>query len=357
MQGSIKQTERLFWKSKKVLITGHTGFKGSWLSSWLLDLGANVHGFSLPLGNDNLLFEQLRLSESVHSEFANICEPTKIRHKIHDVKPDVIFHMAAQPLVLKSYAEPVNTWKTNVLGTLNLLESTSNLPDQCAIVVITSDKVYENNDQGGAFCEDDRLGGKDPYSASKAAVELLVSSWNNSFLNVSPNIRLITARAGNVIGGGDWAEDRLVPDLIRAWQRGNSFIPRNPTAVRPWQHVLEPLSGYIRLAQKIYEGETLGNSYNFGPETSDIVCTEKVIEIASKYWQGKWHSINAPSHYQEAQTLNLSIHRAKKDLGYKPRWNLSKALEMTMNWYLDVMSGTRCPIDATYQQIKSFGRP
>jgi CDP-glucose 4,6-dehydratase len=254
------------WRGRRVLITGHTGFKGSWLSHWLLRRGAEVFGLSLAPDTTPALFDQLGLASRLDHQIGDIRTPGLVAARVAEVQPDAIFHLAAQPLVLRSYADPVETWSTNVMGTLHVLEAARAHDRPCALVVITTDKVYENREWPHPYREPDRLGGHDPYSASKAATELVVASHARAFLQGGP-VRLASARAGNVIGGGDWAENRILPDLARALAAGRPLALRNPGAIRPWQHVLDPLAGYMMLAERMLAGAPVPDAVNFGPET------------------------------------------------------------------------------------------
>jgi len=346
-----------FWKSKSVLVTGHTGFKGSWLSYWLLELGAEVHGISLPPENEPNLYEQLDLDLQVNCNFADICDGNHIDYLISEMQPDIVFHMAAQPLVRKSYLNPHQTWNTNVMGTLNVLLALQKLKKNCAAVVITTDKVYENKEWAHPYRENDRLGGNDPYSASKAATEILVSSWRRSFLTPPDKLQIITARAGNVIGGGDWAEDRLIPDLVRARSTGSKFLLRNPHSKRPWQHVLEPLSGYLRLARMLYDLKPVANAYNFGPNFIDTISTLDLIKEASIYWPGSLQIANKINQPHEAEVLSLSSEQARLDLNYMPRWDIKQAVKATMQWYRGVMIDGHSAKDLMKEQINLFGAP
>tara|TARA_R100001143_G_C3359601_1_gene134665 strand:+ start:184 stop:1251 length:1068 start_codon:yes stop_codon:yes gene_type:complete len=344
-----------FWKGKKVLITGHTGFKGSWLSHWLVHLGANVCGYALEPETDPALFDQLQLKNLVEHKIGDIRDPKLLAEYVNEVEPDIIIHMAAQPLVRRSYKEPVYTWQTNVMGTLNLLESVRNVTKTCAVVVVTTDKVYENKEWNYAYREVDTLGGYDPYSSSKAATELAVSSWRDSFFKEKSNIRIATARAGNVIGGGDYAEDRIVPDIARALHQNKPIEVRNPKAVRPWQHVLEPLSGYLRLAECLYESddEKFQSAFNFGPLLSNSDTVEKLVEESIKIWSGSWKDVSDPNELHESTLLNVSIDKAYSLLDWKPKWDMEISLKHTIEWYKEHYSGFD-PVVLTMNQIKEY---
>ena len=344
-----------FWKGKRVLITGHTGFKGSWLSRWLLQLDAKVYGFALEPETDPALFDLLGLERLIQQHIGDIRDPKWISNYVAEVNPDVIIHMAAQPLVRRSYEEPVYTWQTNVMGTINLLESIRNVSKTCAVVVVTTDKVYENREWNYAYREVDTLGGYDPYSSSKAVTELAVSSWRDSFFKSKPNVRIATARAGNVIGGGDYAEDRIVPDIARALHQGDPIKVRNPKAVRPWQHVLEPLSGYLKLAETLYESDepAFQSAFNFGPLLSNSDTVEKLVEESIKIWSGTWKDVSDPNALHEATLLNVSIDKAFTLLDWKPKWDMEQCLKHTIEWYKSHYSGAD-PDKLTLNQIEEY---
>jgi len=325
-----------FWGGKRVLVTGHTGFKGAWLSLWLLERGARVTGVALSPETEPSLFAQLGLAERLEHYELDIRDGAALRRVVQDAAPDVVFHLAAQALVLRSYREPARTWETNVMGTLNVLEALRGLEGPVAAVMVTTDKVYENKEWEFAYRETDPLGGHDPYSASKAAMEILVSSWRRSFLAPEGrNIRVATARAGNVIGGGDWAENRILPDIARALSAGEAVRVRNPYAVRPWQHVLEPLSGYMLLAERMHESGdvTYQDAFNFGPAAGDERTVREVVEEALRHWSGRWEDASTPEAPHEAGRLALAADRACQRLGWKPRWKFATAIAETIGWY------------------------
>ena len=338
-------------------MTGHTGFKGSWLSLWLLKLGAKVHGLSLAPETSPNLYQQLNLKGQISDDIGNICDEILVRECISKIQPDVIFHLAAQSIVRKSYTFPHQTWNTNVMGTLNILNAVRKSNKKCVCVIITSDKVYENCETGVAYVENDRLGGHDPYSASKAAVEVLVSSWKRSYFYQGTDFIVASARAGNVIGGGDWAEHRIIPDLFRAWASDQQLVIRNPNSERPWQHVLEPLSGYLRLGEALYKERLVKGSYNFGPCASDVRTTKELVEEISKHWTGSFRIESDPNQQHEAKTLRLNSKRALLDLGYSPRWDLSRGVKATADWYKNYLSGNVSIEDFTVRQITEFGLP
>lgn len=326
------------YKGKKVFITGHTGFKGSWLSLWLLKLGADVTGYSLDIPSNPSHFQLLNLP--MNSVMNNILDKEKLLETISHFKPDIVFHMAAQPLVRESYINPVKTFETNIIGTVNLLESCRKTGQVKAILNITSDKCYQNKEWARGYKEDDPMGGNDPYSASKGAAELVANSYRNSFFNVkefgkSHSTLLADVRAGNVIGGGDWAKDRLIPDIIKAADKGEVTAIRNPQATRPWQHVLEPLSGYLLLGEKLLEKkkEFAGN-WNFGPDDESTLTVNEVIKRAKKHWDKiKYEIKENPDNFPEAKLLKLDSSKASSQLKWKNVWNSHQAIEKTINWY------------------------
>jgi CDP-glucose 4,6-dehydratase len=323
-----------FWKNKKVLITGHTGFKGSWLAFWLNSLGAEVCGYSLSPETNPNLFENLKLANLIDSEIGDIRNLQNFSKTIERFQPEIVFHLAAQPLVRRSYREPVDTYTTNVIGTINILEAIRSVDSVKAAVMITTDKVYENEERNSGYSENDRLGGFDPYSNSKACAELAISSYRNSFFSKG-NCLIATARAGNVIGGGDWSEDRLLPDVFRSLIFGNELLIRNPNSVRPWQHVLEPLKGYMLLAEKLFEGKKeFASAWNFGPEDEDAKPVGFILDEIKEIWAGKvnWEVADG-EHPHETNLLKLDIGKAKTELNWKPRLSLKNALKFTSDWY------------------------
>ncbi len=328
-----KQLNRNFWKGKRVLVTGHTGFKGGWLTLWLYRLGAKVSGIGMKPDTEPSLFELAKIEQLCDSHFCDIRNQEALCAIIRNVQPEVVFHLAAQPLVRYSYKEPVETFSTNVMGTAYLLEALRDLESIKSVVIVTTDKVYRNNEWQWPYRENDALGGHDPYSASKAASEFIISSYRDSFL-AKQGVAVASARAGNVIGGGDWSADRLIPDAIRAWQKGRSIEVRYPNAVRPWQHVLEPLFGYMILAEQISTKISLADSYNFGPITQKPVTVSCLIDLARKnYGNGKVTHSKEIRGLNEAELLELDIAKARKVLGYNPRLKLADEIKLTMNWY------------------------
>jgi CDP-glucose 4,6-dehydratase len=330
-----------FWKGKRVFITGHTGFKGAWLSLWLCKAGASLYGYALDPPTTPSLYELASVSDlMIKDTRGNICDITALRDAVHIAQPDIIFHLAAQALVRKSYKEPVETFATNIMGTTNLLDILRDLESAKVAVMITTDKVYRNNEWYWPYREEDILGGHDPYSASKAACEIVIESYRKSFFS-DRGVALASARAGNVIGGGDWAQDRLIPDAIRAWQQGETLQIRNPEAVRPWQHVLEPLSGYIALANYLWEKPELAGAYNFGPNTNEGIKVRTVVDIAKEaYGNGcvKFGENTEVNH--EAEYLTLEIAKARRLLGFNPIWTIGEAIERTMHWYQSQYHGS-----------------
>lgn len=331
------------YKSRKVLVTGHTGFKGSWLTMWLLELGAQVFGYALEPNTDPALFNLLDLEKSIDHEIGDVRDIERLKKRIQRIKPDIIFHLAAQSLVGKSYEDPLATVQVNTLGTANLLEAVRQVGLKVAIVLITSDKCYENKEWSFGYRETDTLGGYDPYSASKAAAEVLIGSWRNSFFNPAKinehGVRLASARAGNVIGGGDWCKDRIVPDCIRDLQNQSFIRVRNPYATRPWQHVLEPLSGYLLLGTKLLNSaaEDVAShceAFNFGPHVSNNKNVRELVEeIIEKWGGGSWKWISPENARYESSLLNLSIDKAYHKLGWFPKWNFSETIKRTVEWY------------------------
>ncbi len=327
---------------RRVLITGHTGFKGSWLCEWLLKLGAEVYGFALPPPTQPALFECLDLGGRISlNQTGDVRDPGSLRAVVDQVRPEFIFHLAAQSLVRQSYVQPSETWATNVMGTVNLLEALRQAARPCTVLVVTTDKCYENREWLHAYREEDAMGGHDPYSASKGAAELVVSSYRRSFLHADTGIRVASARAGNVIGGGDWALDRIVPDCIRALQADAAIPVRNKVATRPWQHVLEPLSGYLRLAGLLaaepganpFPAETYQGGFNFGPLLSSNRSVAELVGQILRHWPGRWEDRSSPNAPHEAVKLNLSTDKAFHILNWQPRWGFEETVEKTVSWY------------------------
>jgi CDP-glucose 4,6-dehydratase len=346
-----------YYKDKKVFVTGHTGFKGAWFITWLYLLGADVKGFALAPEDENGLFNIVKDKFSFEHIEGDIKNKTLIEKEILDFLPDFIFHLAAQALVRKSYQIPSETFEVNAVGTANVLEAVNKLNKKCTVVVITTDKVYENIEADYLYKEEDRLGGYDPYSASKAATEIVISSFRNSFFNIknyeTHQKVIISARAGNVIGGGDWSKDRIIPDIVKALKSGEKIFVRNPHAVRPWQHVLEPLGGYLQigiLADK--DAVAFSGAYNFGPLADDHVPVKELVETAINCWgSGDWINGYDASQPHEAGLLKLSIEKAIKLLGWQPKLNSKQAIEWTIDWY---KQSSEAVYDFTLQQINNY---
>lgn len=334
-----------FWKGKKVFLTGNTGFKGSWLTIWLLEMGAEVIGYSNEIPTFPSIFESADLKSKIKYIVGNINDYSSVVEALTETKPDVVFHLAAQPLVRLSYKDPIETFQTNVMGTVKVLEAIRRVQSIKSIVLITTDKCYENKEWEFGYREIDPMGGYDPYSSSKGAAELVISSYRNSYFKDSHTL-VASARAGNVIGGGDWAADRLLPDLIRGASSDYKVKIRNPLAIRPWQHVLEPLSGYLLLAEKLYNrDQSVAEAWNFGPEIKDAKTVEWIAELASKIWNGKklW-TLDDDHHPHEAKFLKLDISKAYQNLKWSPKWNAEKAVTKTIIWYKEFY---RSDLDAT----------
>ena len=338
---------------KRVWLSGHTGFKGSWLSEWLVRLGAVVHGYALAPETTPALFNQLGLAARLEHEVADIRDAEALKKSIQDFRPDFVIHMAAQPLVRRSYAIPVETYETNVMGTINVLEALRSSASSCSVVIVTTDKCYENHESGRAYEEQDPLGGHDPYSSSKAMAELATSAYRNCYFQKSP-VRVASARAGNVIGGGDWAEDRIVPDAMRALNQGHKISVRNPRAVRPWQHVLEPLGGYLTLAAGLAEDSSLATSFNFGPGPDSNRTVANLVTEILKNRSGSWEDVSDSAALHEATLLNLSIEKANRLLDWKPCWNFEETIKRTVTWYDQVHRGAVSPLEITRSQIAEY---
>jgi len=347
-----------FWKNKKVFITGHTGFKGTWLSSLLVRMSANIYGYSNSFMKKNHLFGDLiKNSKNINTIIGDINNKDLLEENILKIKPDIVFHLAAQPLVIDSYKDPLMTWKTNLIGTLNLLESLRNLDKKCIIVIITSDKVYKNNNWEFNYRENDILGGKDPYSASKAACEIAVESWKESFIGKeayqNPFLKIASARAGNVIGGGDWSENRLVPDIMKSLRYKSKLLLRNPDSTRPWQHVLDPICGYISLAEYLWECKNEFISFNFGPSQEDVRNVKEVLISIQNCWGNEIKYKFQKSQYYEPNFLGLNYDRALKIIGWKPTWNFDISISETVKWYKNVFNGEK-PSDEINKCLERF---
>jgi CDP-glucose 4,6-dehydratase len=331
------------YRGRRVLVTGHTGFKGSWLAEWLLALGAEVIGYSLSPPTSPALFVQLGLEGRLQHILGDVRDLAALAKVVRDAEPEFVFHLAAQPIVRTSYAQPVETYATNVMGTVNLLEAVRLADRPCSVVVITTDKCYENREWVHSYREEDALGGYDPYSSSKGCAELVVSAYRRSYFSGKDSrVHVASARAGNVIGGGDWAPDRIVPDCIRALQLGEPIIVRNKHATRPWQHVLEPLSGYLWLGACLSLPELapqgsrlLASAFNFGPAITANRSVAKLVEEILQLWPGRWEDCSDPRAMHEASLLNLATDKAYHVLGWRPVWGFETSIEKTVNWYRD----------------------
>lgn len=335
----LAMIDSAFWHDKRVFLTGHTGFKGSWLSVWLQSMGAVVKGYALPPPTEPSMFSALSLADGMESDIADIRDYERLYQSVEEFRPEIIIHMAAQPLVRQSYSEPVETYHTNVMGTVNLLDVIRRVGGVKAVVNVTSDKCYENKEWPWGYREDEPKGGYDPYSNSKGCAELVADAYRNSYFNRQSyqqhGCALASVRAGNVIGGGDWADDRLVPDMLSAFERGNSVQIRNPHAIRPWQHVLEPLSGYLLTAQLLYtQGVDFAEGWNFGPNDEDAKPVQWIVEQLTQLWgEGASWELDGDSHPHEAGYLKLDCSKAKMRMGWRPRWSLEHALSRIVEWH------------------------
>ena len=345
---------RAFWSGKRVLVTGHTGFKGSWLCLWLQSLNAKVFGLALPPATAPALFSVARVGEGMTSFSGDIRDYKTVHSAMQKAQPEIVIHMAAQPLVRHSYQEPIETYATNVMGTVHVLEAARQVGTVQALVNVTTDKCYENKEWVWGYREDEPMGGHDPYSSSKGCSELITSAYRRSFYD-SAGVALATARAGNVIGGGDWAEDRLIPDILRAFEKKQLVVIRHPQAIRPWQHVLEPLSGYLRLAEKLYKnGRTYSGPWNFGPDDHDAKSVQWVAEQLIGKWGASvsWGKDPNTNHH-EANCLKLDISKAKSLLGWTPQWSLQNALDNIVSWHKRYTTRAD-PRTLCIQQIKNY---
>ena len=343
------------FQNKRVLVTGDTGFKGSWLAYWLYHLGAEVYGFALPPEREYDHYVALELEKMIHHKDGDIRDFTRVRNFMKIIQPEFVFHLAAQPLVRKSYNEPKLTFDTNICGSVNILEAVRLTPSVKILIAITSDKCYKNKEWCWGYRENDELGGKDPYSASKAAAELVFSAYQDSFFSDRPQFGSASVRAGNVIGGGDWSDDRIVPDCIRALESNKPVELRNPHATRPWQHVLEPLSGYLILASRMYEHpKQFGGSYNFGPDSGKTHTVQNLVEEFISVWgTGKIRVTKKDNDPPESGLLHLNCDKAHHDLGWYPKWSFKKTVEQTAKWYKSVKEGKSAE-SVTRQQITEY---
>ena len=344
-----------FWAKQRVLITGHTGFKGAWLTLLLESQGAKVFGLSNPPPTSPSLYQLAQTSCFLVDEFiADVTDFQAVNEAIENSRPTILFHLAAQPLVLESYRDPITTFSSNVMGTVNILQAARSCDSLTAVVVITTDKCYADTGKGKPYAEGDRLGGYDPYSASKACAELVTSSFEKSFFQSEQSLKLATARAGNVIGGGDWAQDRLIPDCVLAFQANQSITLRNPHSIRPWQHVLDPLRGYMLLAQHLCSTRQSELAWNFGPDTNDEVTTGAVAEIARQAWGGGTIELQQEkTNLVETNILKLDSSKAQINLDWSTHWNTKTAVENTMQWYRSVFDGEPA-LNATLRQIDNY---
>jgi CDP-glucose 4,6-dehydratase len=330
---------RPFWQGKRVFLTGHTGFKGGWLSLWLQQLGAEVTGYALQAPTAPSLFEVAGVARGMRSIIGDVRDGDSLKRAVAEARPEIVIHMAAQPLVRYSYANPVETYGTNVMGLVHLLEAVRATPGIGSVVNVTSDKCYENKEWQWGYRENEAMGGYDPYSNSKGCAELVTAGYRNSYFNAEKyaehGIAIASARAGNVIGGGDWALDRLIPDMLRAIGRGEAVLIRNPDAVRPWQHVLEPLSGYLLLAEKLYtDGPAYAEGWNFGPHDTDAKPVGWIIERMTQAWgHGAAWALDGEAQPHEATYLKLDCSKARAGLGWRPRWNIGQTIERIVDWH------------------------
>lgn len=346
---------REFWQGKKVFLTGHTGFKGSWLSIWLHSLGAQVYGYSLPAPTEPSLFKAANVEKLVHHKIGNICDYPLLLAAMKEAQPEIVLHMAAQPLVRESYLNPIETYATNVMGTVNILEALRHLPSVKSTVIVTTDKCYENFEHDLGYGEHDPMGGYDPYSSSKGCAELVTSAMRRSFFYKGEN-SVASARAGNVIGGGDWAVDRLIPDFMRSFSKGDVVKIRNPHAIRPWQHVMEPLSGYMTLAEKLYNhGSDYASAWNFGPYEEDARNVNYIADKLVELWgdNSRWH-LDGDNHPHEAKYLKLNINKAVNKLKWTPKFNIDECLKLTCDWYHGFYKNNEDAYTMTLNQIKTY---
>ncbi len=353
-----------FWRGRRVFLTGHTGFKGSWLALWLNELGAEVTGYALAPPTEPNLYSIARIGETLHSVIADIRDAQALGMAMQVARPQTLLHLAAQPLVSEGYADPVGTYATNVMGTVNVLDAARRCCDLESIVVITTDKCYDNRESLHDYSEADPLGGRDPYSSSKACAELVAAAYRASYCQAESAPRIATARAGNVIGGGDWAANRLLPDLLRAFAEGSSACLRHPDAVRPWQHVLDPLVGYLLLAEKLTRDPAFARAWNFGPALADCMPSGALADLAARHWSpaARWHS--EPSKLpHEAQLLRLNTDAAQQMLKWRPKWPLNEAVRHTVAWHRawlsghDMQSFSRDQIQQYLRTTQTFDEP
>jgi len=344
------------FRHKTVWLSGHTGFKGAWLAHWLLALGAKVRAFALEPPTRPALFDMLGLATRLDHQIADIRDAAAVKKSIDQTQPDFVFHLAAQAILRTSYDQPEETYATNVMGTIHLLQALRALRKPCAAVIVTTDKCYENREWIHGYREEDPLGGYDPYSSSKAAAEIAVAAWRRSFF-AGHSVRAATARAGNVIGGGDWAKDRIVPDCIRALQSNQPIPVRNKSATRPWQHVLEPLSGYLWLAARLAQApapDPLASAFNFGPGHESNRTVVQLVGEVLKHWPGKWEDRSDPKAVHEARLLQLTTDKAHALLGWSPVWTFPTAIEQTVAWYRETSNRPQAAAALTSSQIERY---
>lgn len=344
-----------FWKDKKVFLTGHTGFKGAWMSIWLHSMGAKVFGYSLPAPTTPSLFHEAKVDTLVNHEIGNVCDYKKLLSSLQNAQPEIVIHMAAQPLVRESYNNPIETYATNVMGTVHILEALRHVSSVKSTVIVTTDKCYENFERDSGYEEHEAMGGYDPYSSSKGCAELVTSAMRRSFFSHSQNA-VASARAGNVVGGGDWAADRLIPDFIRSFSKGESVKIRNPYAIRPWQHVMEPLAGYLTLAESLYKhGHQHSSGWNFGPHDEDARNVSYIADKLVELWgdNSQWQ-LDGESHPHEAKYLKLKINKALKNLEWKPKLNIDECLQLTCDWYRSYYKNHGSAYSMTVEQIKFY---
>lgn len=351
------------YRGQRVLLTGHTGFKGAWLSEWLLELGANVTGFSLPPPTDPALFSQLGLAQRMRHLVGDVREAQSLRELVREQRPDYVFHLAAQPLVRQSYVQPLETYETNVMGTAHVLEAARLSAHPCVVIIVTTDKCYENREWMFGYREEDALGGYDPYSSSKAAAELVTAGYRRSFFKGGAPVAVASARAGNVIGGGDWAVDRIIPDCMRALARREVIPVRNPGAIRPWQHVLEPLGGYLLLAARLREAQlagdearlaALGGPFNFGPVLASNRTVATVTDEVLRHWPGRWVNQQDKQALHEAGRLALAIDKAQNVLGWSPSLSFAESVALTVTWYRSCHQDPASARAFTLRQIRDY---
>ena len=354
MEGLVKVIDSSFWRDKKVFITGHTGFKGSWMSLWLYSLGANVKGFSKGIPTNPSLFYEACIHQLISSDFNDIRNKKQLEKSILEFDPEIIINMAAQPLVRYSYHHPVETFETNIMGTVNLLDVIRSCKSVQVLINITSDKCYENDGRSYGYSENDRLGGYDPYSSSKACAEIVASAFTQSFFN-NYQVGIASVRAGNVIGGGDWGKDRLIPDILRALNtKERKIIIRNPQSIRPWQHVLEPLSGYLVLAQNIFQDKKqYSGGWNFGPDKDSEKTVEWIVKEMISDWENMTYDIDIGDNLHEADILRLNIDKAKSELNWQPKWSLPETIKKINMWHKNWLT-KKSMTDICFKEIDDY---